>query len=658
MRLAVALAAALLLALPIPPAGATSDKIEERLFIDSSHAGASTRFAAFDTTKRTIFDVDGDGIPEIIAQNDNAKTYVIRGSDGVVVSEIATIHPIGWGARDLNDVAVGDVNGNGRIDLVIANSVGYVTVYELKAEQKEPDKLAWERLWDRAMDPRKLWPGIEAERPGYDWTQTFPGMDGGVYLADANGDGSLEIFAQNDNMPGFYALNPNGDVRWAWNWSDGNANPWVDDLDGDGRLEAVFASDGGGVFVFDASTGAPEGTFQTRGAPAPCAAAPGAISVSPGVADLDGDGIKEILFGARQANGTEAESKSEGWRAAQDTRIYAVTPRGELKWCYTADWLAPHVYMHPAVVDVDGDGRKDVLFTDWNTIGHKPGAWETVGPAHLFALSSTGALLWKRDLRIGWSNKDIAVADVDGDSNQEILVADEQGGKEGVAILTLSGKPEAFLPARWGVSRGPQVADLDDDGFLDIVLPVWRGATGCAATFDVGCREGALQVWSTPGKTAAFSGNFLFNHEYETVYDGKSPKKAGPPQKTDAPRTGTLAGRVYDDDGAIRGASVVARSNGREVQGRTDDDGEFSLRVPAGAWDVVASSFGHDDVSGNVTTRGARLTRWDADLPESPVLGLLPNQLNPTGAPGFALLAFAAAVAALAASRLSRTIRR
>lgn len=629
------------------PADAAAPAIAERLFIDSSHAGARTAFAAFDTTKRTIFDVDGDGIPEIISQNDNGKVYVIRGSDGRVVSELATVHPHGWGARDLNDVAVGDVNGNGRIDLVVANSVGYVTAYELKREQKVADELAWERLWNRAIDPRQVWPGIEAARPGYDWTVTFPGMDGGAYLADADRDGKLEIFIQHDNQPGFFALDHAGEIRWAVNWSDGNANPWVDDLNGDGRLEAVFVSDGGGVFVFDAATGGPRATFQAKSAPGACAAYPAAISVSPGVADLDGDGTKEILFGARQANGTEADAKSADWRAGQDTRIYAVTPAGELRWCFTADWLAPHVYMHPAVVDVDGDGRRDVVFTDWNTIGHKPGSWETVDPPHVFALSADGALLWKRDLRTGWANKDVAVADVDGDGAQEILVVEEQGGREGVTLLSLSGKFERHLPVRegWSVTRGPQVADLDDDGSLDLLVPVHRGAKGCAATYDVGCREGAIEVWDTPGKAAAFAGNFLFNHEYERAYDSSSPKRPEPPEKTPAPQTGTLAGRVADDDGPIPGAKIVATGDAGEVEGETDRDGEYSMRLPAGTWRVRIEAFAHAAAESDVETRGARLTRHDAALAETPGIGALPNYVNSVPAWGLSALAAAAAAA-------------
>src|ERR1041385_7954962 len=101
-------------------------------------------------------------------------------------------------------------------------------------------------------------------------------MDAKAVLADV-GDGDQEVFLQTEEV-GDYALKWDGTTAWKQCWGGGNSDPVVDDLDGDGHPEAIFAADDGFLSVFDAATGTPRWTFDPAkplgGAPPPIPLAP------------------------------------------------------------------------------------------------------------------------------------------------------------------------------------------------------------------------------------------------------------------------------------------------------------------------------------------------------------------------------------------------
>ncbi|HWG91749.1 MAG TPA: FG-GAP-like repeat-containing protein, partial [Candidatus Thermoplasmatota archaeon] len=331
----------------------------------------------------------------------------------------------------------------------------------------------------------------------------YPGLDGNPAIGSVDGSGNQWVFVQNDDIPGLFAFDEKGATRWRNTELDGNAGPVVADLNGDGKREVVFVSDGGAVVAYDAATGQRKWAWYANAN----GANPGSISVSPVVHDLDGDGKKEIFVGARQA-----VQGSGDWMFKQHAWYFLIAHDGKLLWKRQIPNGAPHLYMHGVPYDVNGDGTKDIIAVDWNTIGHKPGNWEKVGGGNLFALhGKTGEPLWVTALDSTWSNKDIAVADIDDDKQPEILVP-TQGpmGGDGIGVYNMEGRQEGWfgITAGWQIARGPVVADLWGDGKLSILLPVYRdGASGCVHQLDVGCREGAIEVWITGSKGKIVDGN-------------------------------------------------------------------------------------------------------------------------------------------------------
>jgi hypothetical protein len=118
------------------------------------------------------------------------------------------------------------------------------------------------------------------------------------------------------------------------------------------------------------------------------------------------------------------------------------------------------------VQDVDGDGAQDVLGFDWNTIGHKPGDWQVLGPAHAFRLDADGNDVWVRTVDAWWSNQDILVR------GGSVLVVGADNQTDGLWRLDAgNGSLDSFLPfGAWKALRGPVPVHVDGQTLL--ALPV------------------------------------------------------------------------------------------------------------------------------------------------------------------------------------------
>ncbi|HWG92037.1 MAG TPA: VCBS repeat-containing protein [Candidatus Thermoplasmatota archaeon] len=521
------------------PAGAAGETgVREVRTIDSASAGAQKRFEAFDTANLNLYDVDGDGKPEIITNNDNNRLYVIDPRRGKVLSEIKTYYPSGdggdsWGARVISGVAVGDLDKNGLTDLVVTNSAAQLSRFEFVRSESTPDYFHFREHWHIHGDARKFDPDTCSKQKWIpNCTTSWPGMDGNPAIGDVDGDGILEVFVNTDDFPGHFSFTADGQLRWMTAWWDGNAGPTVTDVDGDGTLEAIFVTDGGSVAVYNAKTGKVRWSFDAR----KNGAFPGSISVSATAADYRGTGEKLIVVGTR--NVSRNYCCDPQWPQKSHAIFYAFTPKGELKWKQSFEWGNPHLYMHPAPVDVNGDGVLDFIVMDWNTVGHKPGNWETTGrDTNVIALNGTdGTPIWRTSSKVGWSNKDLVVADVTGDGKPEVVHIDGNG----FALRDLrTGTHTGYVGTGWEPSRGPVAADLYGDGRTFLVVPVMRHTSGCTRSLDVGCREGALKIFETSGRiaNAPWTNNVLFNahldpHPKGTA--GPEPVIEKPGNKTDS----------------------------------------------------------------------------------------------------------------------------
>jgi hypothetical protein len=264
-------------------------------------------FFLWDTTwsSATIADLDGNGTNEVVVASDldistcqvnpavqpctfGSLLRVLR-SNGSEQSRFNIP-----GEITISSPAIGDVDGNGRPDIVIGSGFYFLTL----GYSDVPSRRVW--AFDGSLHPLAGWP---AQLDGRSMASPA--------LVDVDGNGASEIatMAEDGRVT---VLNGNGSRRWTvCNRNPGqpcdrvdfsmNSSPVVADLDGDGQQEVVALSEHM-LRVFDAATGTVEWSemlWQPDRKPFANAATPAVASIGGkarlfvhGLIDAHADGIR------------------------------------------------------------------------------------------------------------------------------------------------------------------------------------------------------------------------------------------------------------------------------------------------------------------------------------------------------------------------------
>jgi hypothetical protein len=305
------------------------------------------------TNAVAIGDVNGDGIPDlVVANSSDPQGGPTAATVGVMLGNgDGTFQPVvlyNSGGFDALSVAVADVNGDGKLDLVVANQC---SGSNFCATQPTPTGIVGVLQGN----------GDGTFQPVVDYSS------GGCYansvaVGDVNGDGKPDLLVSNQysdcgTSPGVSVLLGNGDGSFqsaiAYLSGGYGANfVAVGDVNGDGKLDLVVANacgisgnctDG----IVDVLLNNGDGTFQSPvgySVPSP------ALSVA--IGDLNGDGKPDLAVSTAKRLSKTSVFVMPGY--GDGTFQSPVTFKsGGAQASYSV-----------AIGDVNGDGRPDIVVAD------------------------------------------------------------------------------------------------------------------------------------------------------------------------------------------------------------------------------------------------------------------------------------------------------
>ncbi len=341
-----------------------------------------------------------------------------------------------------------------------------------------------------------------------DGNEDLHGVFSSPALADVDGDGQLEVGFGNFER-NIVLLNSNGTRRWRYHNADTVwSSPAFADADGDSLPDLIIGSD----ITRNSILGNGDGGYisalrGTTGAEIWRKFADITVWSSPAVADLDGDGVQEVIIGSGCFYGDATGDGVRDQFPERDghwVKILNVRTGDTIRTLNASGCVAAS----PAVADLDSppDGKLDIV-VGVQTYGGGPinahvpptplagyvQAWryDNVTPRWTTEPKTPPAGI--NDNYIG-NLKSPVVGDIDGNGSQEVLIANLSSvavlnGSNG-AELTCNGdcgsKPTLMA---WGsLGAAPALGNLDGDNDLEVVI-------GGAHSMDPQNR-GYLYVWT------------------------------------------------------------------------------------------------------------------------------------------------------------------
>lgn len=462
-------------------------------------------------------DLDGDGQVEVIASA--YSIFVLNGSTGALEWKMSSGHDrsdpnatnVG---RTWPGIVVADVDNDGGVEIVTAHSGGWVSVYNATGY--------FEAGWPQHPTGNEL---------------------RGLSVSDLDGDKLLEVIVTGAvyNAVNTWVFEPNGKLRAGWpqlsnesGYAYGafNANASVGDLDGDNAGEVVVPSDVHYICAYEADgtqiptnsiyggkgwgkvgvweslaielrgwgecNGEREESYRTNFAHGPST-----------IADMNGDGLMEVVAtgnvydcsvghppgkynGVYVFNADRSRFNSDGFNW-QNVPVDSGAP-------LTEDYeVIENNQPNPAVADLDGDGRLEIIYASYD------------GRVHSFWLDKTEHGNWPYSVyqpSEGFYRfaSEPVIADLDDNGYAEVIFTSwtqkDSGHTGKLHILDYLGNPiyavnlpGAFGGEDWnGALPAPTLANIDSDPDQEVVL---LSANSGVVAYDLPGTENAYILWGT-----------------------------------------------------------------------------------------------------------------------------------------------------------------
>ncbi|WBA44392.1 FG-GAP-like repeat-containing protein [Hymenobacter canadensis] len=387
-----------------------------------------------------IGDVDGDGKPDLaVANSFNNTVSVLRNTSTAGTVSFAAKADFTTGPNPFS-VAIGDVDGDGKPDLAVANANFSGTVSVLLNTSTA---------------------GTVSFAPRADFaTGSYPVR---VAIGDVNGDGQPDLAVANSNTSGTVSVLRNtgaaGTLSFAakadFATGNGPTSVAIGDVDGDGQPDLVVANSSNTVSVLR-NTGA-AGTVNFA---AKADFATGNYPYSVVIGDVDGDGQPDLAVANYFSNTVSV--------------LRNTAAAGTVSFAAKADFATGSRPTSVAIGDVDGDGQPDLATANYDNA--------TVSVLRNTGAAGTVGFAAKADFVTGSYPRSVAIGDADGDGKPDLAVTN--AGSSTLSVLRQVIPPPtitSFTPASGPVGTAVTLTGM---GFNATAAQnvVFFGATQAAVT--------------------------------------------------------------------------------------------------------------------------------------------------------------------------------
>lgn len=357
-------------------------------------------------------------------------------------------------APSFGSAAVGDIDGDNKLEIVFGTYFNDERIYALNAESG--DTL---------------------------WTYNTGGCnDASPVIYDVDLDGELEVIVPASSPSMVYCFNGStGGVEWSVSTSPNHIDspPAIADVDNDSLPEIVFGTFYGYIYCLNGENGSQ--CWRTN------LGTDSYIQSGPNILDVDDDGQLDIVVaqwaGDQRVYALRGDDHSEVWHSdlptdymyhsgsfadidedgkpeiaigCYDVQVYLLNAEnGSLEWQYST---SSYVGAPTSVADLDNDGHLEVVLVSYN---------------RLIVVSHEGEYLWSYNTG-GSIFRGAAIADVDGDDTLDIVFGCDDGilralrGSNGTVVWTYN--LENHYGNTFEMDHAPVIADFDDDGLLDVFI--------------------------------------------------------------------------------------------------------------------------------------------------------------------------------------------
>lgn len=479
-----------------------------------------------------VADLDNDGAPEVIASP--YSLYALNGENGTIQWEVDPP-----GSRTWPGVVVADIDNNGDLEVAVAQGSGYLTVYDHLGNE----------VWNRRPETNEL---------------------RGLSAFDLDADGTLELIVTvtGDEL-NTYVYEHDGSLRHGWpqlnnesgyGWGIYNDNAAIGDLDGDGLGELVVPSDVHYINAYEANgaqipahpmydgdgwgkvgiwedlqvelrgwgecNGVRAESYRTNFADGPAV-----------IADVNGDGVNEVVvtgnvydchagyppsryIGVYIFNADRSRFNEDGF----DWQTVPVDTGAPLSEDYN---VIESALPNPVVADLDGDGRMEILFPSYD------------GRLHAYWLDKTEHHNWPYNVTatgpgIRFASEPV-VADLDDDGFAEVIFTSwpQKSGNytgklhilnyQGLVIHEIDLPPASGNPNYNGALAAPTLANIDADADLEVVLNTVRSGV---VAYDLPGTAVARILWGTGRWNYQRSGSYLVGNLQNSIVSAAPPTPA------------------------------------------------------------------------------------------------------------------------------------